>query len=470
MPDIDFGVSAYKRDRGNLPELPVVNMFVEVARTEPKQVVLQSRPGLIDNEVDSGVGPVKGIFQKDGVLDGDLFTVSARVGAVPPALWRDGVNVGDVAGTGHTSFAGNEIGLAVNSGREIYFYDGTAVGIADFPDAAWVCKVVEIGGRFVAIRTDTGKLYHTNVLETALVAGILTFQALAFATAEDEPDPLVDAVVVSGHLILGGSETVEFWQITGDDELPFSPILGRVYTKGVKSTGCLVAFDNTAVFVSGDGLVYRCDNEPMRISDPGIEERIADSATASLFPFFFEGHEFLALRLATQTMVYDAQTKQWCEWATEGETNFIGRCAITQDGSPIFGSALDGKTLAFGTVYTDMDGPLERRFRAGVALNGGTLTVDNLRLRTNPGNTTYQSGQYADPVVEMRKSLDGGRTWSTWRTAKLGSQGAYRQRVEWRALGTYDDPGALFEFRVTDPVPFRVSGVAINEDGGGRSR
>ncbi len=459
--ELAFGVSAYKRDRGNLPELPVVNMFVEQAMTEPRQVTLQSRPGLIDNEVDSGAGPVTGIFQKDGVLDGALFTVSDG------ELYEDGVLVGTIGGSGHVNFAGNEIGLAINAGASIYFYDGSSLGIADFPDAANVCKVVEIGGRFVAIRTDTGAIYNTEVLAEALVAGILTFGALAYVTAEDEPDPLVDLVVVSGMLIAGGSETVEFLQITGDQFLPFSPILGRVYPKGVRETGCLVAFDNTAAFVSGDGLVYRCDNEAMRISDPGIEERLAASSTASLFPFFFEGHEFLALRLDDVTMVYDAQTKQWCEWATSGETNFIGRCACA---GPIFGSALDGKTLAFGDVWSDLDGPMERLWAAGKALNGGTLTVDNLRIRTNPGNTTYLTGQYADPVVEMRYSHDGGRTWGTWRTTKLGAMGEYRRSVEWRALGTFDAPGVLVQFRVTDPVDVRCSGVAINEDGGGRSR
>lgn len=459
--DMEFGVSSLKRERGNLPELPVVNMFVEAARTEPKQIVLQSRPGLVNHGVTSGNGPVKGIFRADGVLGGDLFTVSDG------NIYRDGALIGPITGAGHVSIAGNEIGIAVNAGDHIRFYDGTALGTADFPDNAAVAKVVDIGGRFVAIRADTGKLYNTNVLETALTAGILTFGALAFATAEDEPDPLVDICEVNQLLVLGGSETVEFWQITGDNDLPFAPILGRVYSKGVRSTGCLVNFDNTAVFVSGDGLVYRCDNSPMRISDPGVEERLANSSTASLFSFFWEGHEFLAMRLDTETMVYDAQTQQWCEWSTSGEDNFIGRCACK---GPIFGSALDGKTLAFGDVYTDLGGPLERRFRAGVALQGGTVTIDNVRLRTNPGNTAYLVGQYADPVIELSFSRDGGREFSPRRAARLGSKGEYRRMVEWRALGTFDAPGALFEFRVTDPVPFRVSGVTANEDGSGRSR
>jgi hypothetical protein len=436
-------------------------MFVEKSATEPNQIALQSRPGLIDNGVTSGAGPVKAIFKQDGVLAGALFTVSAG------ALYREGVSKGAIAGSGFVSMAGNEIGLAVNAGAGIYFYNGTTLGLADFPDAANVSKIVDIGGRFVAIRSDTGKLYNTEVLENALVAGILTFGALAFETAEDEPDPLVDICEVNNVLVAGGSETVEFFQITGDSLLPFAPILGRSYSKGVRATGCLVGFDNTAVFVSPDNLVYRCDNDPIRISDPGIEERIAASGTCELFAFFFEGHEFLAVRLDTETMVYDAQTQQWCEWATSGEDNFAGRCACK---GPIFGSALDGKTLAFGDVHTDLGGRWSGAFRAGLALNGGTVTVDNLRLRTNPGNTTYSTGQYADPVVELSYSRDGGRTFGARRSAKLGATGEYRRQVEWRALGTFDAPGALVEVRCTDPVPFRVSGVTINEDGGGRSR
>lgn len=461
--ELAFGVSAYQRDRGNLPELPVVNMFVEKASTEPKQIVLQSRPGLIDNEVDAAYDPITGIFQKDGVLGGSLFVVSQ--GALT-RLWRDGVLVGVFSGTGHVSMAGNEIGLVINAGAGVYYYDGVALGLADFPDAANVCKVLELAGRFIALRSGTGKFYWTATLESALTAGILRFGGLAFATAENEPDQLLDAVVVDDKLILGGKETVEFWIKTGDADLPFSPIEGLVYEKGVKATGCMVVIDNTAAFLSGDGLLYRASNVPQRISDSGIEERLGNSATAALFTFFFEGHEFLAVRLDAETLVFDAQTQQWCEWATSGETNWAARCAT---GGPIFGSALDGKTLVFGD-HLELGGELERRFRAGLALNGGTLTIDNLRLRTNPGHTTYQTGQYADPVIEMRFSRDAGFTWSEWRTTKLGAQGSFRQQVEWRALGTYDAPGALFEFRVTDPVSFRCSGVYANEEGGARSR
>ena len=461
--ELAFGVSAYQRDRGNLPELPVVNMFVEKAPTETKQIALQSRPPLVLSGQQQGVGPITGIFKKDGVFNGDTFVVSGG------NLYRVGTGLlGPIAGSGHVSMAGNEIGLVINAGAGVYFYDGAALNLADFPDNANVCKVLELAGRFIALRSGTGVFYWTEVLANALVAGVLTFGGLAFATAENEPDQLVDAVVIDDKLILGGKETVEFWAKTGDNFLPFSPIEGLVYEKGVKATGCMAPFDNAAIFISNDGLVYRASNVPQRISDSGIEERLAGSATASIFPFFFEGHEFAAMRLDSETLVYDAQTQQWCEWATNGETNWAARCAAP---GPIFGSALDGRTLDFGDdQHVELGGTLERRFRAGLPMDGGALSVNNLRLRTNPGHTTYSTGQYADPVVEMRYSRDGGFTWSEWRPSKLGSQGEFRRQVEWRALGMFDAPGVLVEFRVTDPVGFRVSGVAINEAGGGRSR
>lgn len=67
---IPIGLSSYERAEGDLPELPVINMFAEEAPTEEGQVVLQSRRGLDDRSADMGVGPVKALFQLDGVVSG----------------------------------------------------------------------------------------------------------------------------------------------------------------------------------------------------------------------------------------------------------------------------------------------------------------------------------------------------------------------------------------------------------------
>jgi hypothetical protein len=67
----------------------------------------------------------------------------------------------------------------------------------------------------------------------------------------------------------------------------------------------------------------------------------------------------------------------------------------------------------------------------------------------------------------MRLSKDGGFTFSDWMPRSMGLQGAYRALMQWRSLGHFSYPGVVAEFRVTDPVPFRVAKVTMNEPYGG---
>jgi hypothetical protein len=65
-----------------------------------------------------------------------------------------------------------------------------------------------------------------------------------------------------------------------------------------------------------------------------------------------------------------------------------------------------------------------------------------------------------------------GATGPTTRSAMrlLGGTGEYRTVPEVRALGMYDFPGFMGEARVTDPVPFRISAVKLNDPAGGSQR
>ena len=199
------------------------------------------------------------------------------------------------------------------------------------------------------------------------------------------------------------------------------------------------------------------------ISNPGLQERIIASTEASLFNFFIDGTEFLALRLDDETQCYCARTGAWSKFQSVTDGNWAAVCHA----QGVFG-ALDGKTLAFGSGFIELGGPMERSWVGGFPINGEPLDIANLRIRVNPGQTTFLDGQYADPVVEVRISRDAGQTWGLFKQTSLGRQGEYSKRVEWRALGLASYPGFLAEFRLTDPVPLRVSGVFINEGSGGR--
>jgi hypothetical protein len=460
MSQIAYGAAAYRRDNGNLPELRLVNMYLERAPQEENGVVLLSREGL-DEYSAPGNGPVTGIFRADGVFDGNLFTVSGG------RLFRDETDLGPIAGTGPVSFAASGSELAVTAGSTLYRYDETdGLDAVTFPESASVLKILFHDGLFLAA-TASGesaeRWYYSAVLDAD------SWDALDFASAERKPDPLLDMEILSDTLWLAGSATLEPWANTGDADSPYQRFEQRIFDKGVYATGCLEVLDNSLLFVGSDGMVYRLAEVPERISDHGIEERIGQSASVSTFSYIYQGHSFFCIRLTSGTWAYDLSTGQWSEIASWQRDNFRGRCAAMVGRTPVFGDDEEGKVWTF-SGHADDGEPLERLFTSAFPLKGGTVDVDNFNIEANVGWTPVLTGDGSEPVVEMRASRDGGNTWGGWRSAPLGSQGNYRARTRWRRCGKFDAPGAMFETRCTDPVPFRVSSVTVNEAGGGRSR
>ncbi len=445
--DLAYGRGAYQRTRGNLPELSVINMFVEQSRAEQRQVIMQSRKGLVE-DTEVGTGPVRGVFQEDGVLGGAQFVVSGY------DLYEDEILVGTINGDGPVSFAAIEDQIIVNAGESIWHWDGTTLTEVTFPDSADVTAVGFSSGYFIALRANTGQWYFS-----ALYDGT-SWDGLDFATAESEPDALLDVLLLDGAPVFFGVNSVEFWSPTGDPDIPFSPVQLRSFEQGIFATGCAAQVDNSFYFIGSDKIVYRNDSVPQAISDDGVFERISASAGLRMFLLTDERHKFICVRGDTFTMAYDVTTGEWCEFQTYGRTNFRA--------GPGMGDDETGVVWRF-EGYADNGEPLERRIRAGAQLME-PLRVANLRLVSEVGTTPFLAGEYIDPIIEMRSSDDAGSTWSAWEQETLGEQGQYRQRVEWRALGMFDDPGMLFEFRVTAPVSWRLSGVEINAAGGGRGR
>lgn len=449
MPQIQIGRSSYERAKGDMADLPVINMYVEPSESEG--VVLQSRPALVDRGTNMGSGPVLALFSADGVLGGDLLGISGNT------LYRGTTTIGTIPGSGVARLSGSELGIMATRGEGLYYYNGSTLAQVAFPDNADVVDVFVGGSRFWAIRKDTGRIYWTDVLETNV-------DALDFATAESFPDRLLQGLWIDGMPILFGAESIEFWQQTRSAQPPIAPLQNLVIEKGIKNTGAACEFNDTFAAVTDDNtVIFGMQGE--RISNPGLQERIAESSEAYLFTYRIDGASFLAIRLDTETHAFDNRTGSWSKLESYGHSNWLPRCRA----GGVFGSAIDGRLFAFSDGFAELGGVLERRFRGGLPINGGGVNIDNLRLRPNPGHTPFLTGTYADAKVEMRTSRDAGQTWGPWIATTLGRQGRYNERVEWRALGMFSQPGFLVEFRVTDPVPFRVSGAFVNEPYGGRA-
>jgi hypothetical protein len=446
--DLMYGISVFDRGRGNFPNLPVVNMFAEETETE-NSVALISRPGLEEAGVSMGSSPVRQLFQADGVLNRQLFGVAGN------SLYASDNLLGTIDGDGYVSMAGYEDYVFVCAGNSLWGYDGTTFAEVTFPDNANVSKVVTGASRLIVLRKDTQTFYWSDPLTT-------TIDALSFATAENSPDRLLDMLFLGDRLVLFGAETVEFWPLSDDDDLPFQPLVGYTFQVGIRDVGCAAKLAGTFAWINERNQI--CLSKPENIiSTPSIETKLEQSETAVLWVFELEGVEFLAVRSDTETSVYSTRSGQWSVFSSYGYDNWLPQCF---DGG-VFGSYTNGSLLQWSDDHTDLGGVLERRFRGWLALDSGPFVAANIILRTNPGQTPYLEGTYTDPSVELRTSRDGGFEWGSWRTRSLGEQGKYRTTTVWRSLGMFSYPGLLVDVRMTDPVPFRVSGLKVNEAYGG---
>lgn len=449
-------VGANVRRFGDMPPFQLTNMFAEQTPTDKGGVTLQSRPGLLESYA-VGVGPVTGIFQQPGLFNGDILTVSGG------ELYRGTSLVGAIAGTGPVSFASSLAEVVITAGGGLYSYDGTTLAAVTFPDGANVTAVAYLAGYFIAARAETGRFYWSAVNDGT------SWDGSDFANAESSADALLDIKIVNEEVWLIGQDTIEPWRPNASVDPPFFRLDGRIVSKGVMATGCARSLDNTLFWPGDAGIVYRASSTPQRVSNNAIEERLRQATEVSAFAFYWEGHAFYGLRMDDEVHCIDAATSEWHDLSSLGLDRYVVGCVENFGTEPYFGSNVDGKVFTWGG-FSDDGGPMERRFCAAVPVDGGTLEIDEIALNLNPGNTPFVAGDYINPIIEMRRSRDGGRTWSDWLQERLGEQGRYRTRPRWRAQGSFDAPGALFEFRVTDPVPLRVSAVVVNEGNGDRSR
>lgn len=450
MPALPLGRTAFERVRGSMPRVPVVNFIVEKSPTEKQGMVFQSRRPLV-RVAEVGSGPVRAVMEREGILGGVRLTVSGG------RVYAGTSSVGDLSGAGAVSIAASATRALFAAGAGMVSWDGSTFAAVSFPDGAGVTKVVYLAGYFVALRAGTQRWYFS-------VDGV-TWDGLDYASAENEPDSLRDAIDVGDTLVLIGTRTTEFWAKTGDANLPFQAIQQRVFEYGAIATGCASAADNTHFWIGDDGIVYRAGNVPEPISDDGHTADILASTSWAAYLLLDERHKLLCVRLDTKTLVFDITSGGWSEFETYGRPTFRASCAD----ETIFGDDETGHLWSFGKSFSD-EGVMERRLAGGFPIDGGTVGIDVLRMRIEVGQATDLIGDYVEPVIEMRVSDDLGRTWGEWDAEGLGEQGDYRVMPEWRALGSFDYPGALFEFRMTDPVTVRISDATVNEASGGRSR
>ena len=470
MPSLSYGIGAFDRDKGSLPELKCVNLYAESARTSEGTICLQSREGLSVSQTD-GSGPVRGIYCEPGVFSGAKFTLSGV------NLYRDNVLAGSgvFSSTGDVvTFAGTASELLMargNGGGSLKRYNGAAVNTPSFPDSANVRSVCVINFLFVAIRSDgtyPGRYYWSAVNDGN------TWDALDYATAERVPDDLLDIVALNDNLWMFGQSSTEIMQTTGNADAPFRRIPQVAFDVGIIDTGCWAKADNSIWWIGSDACVYRAqDGRPIKVSEPWLNAKIRAASEWQMYSYERDGEEFVCVRVGGTTgttwVLPVSSQKEWCEFQTNG-SQWLPRCAAMQGRTPYFGHHSDGKVMTLSGWTDPGTVAITRKFTAATLLDA-PVSVENVRLWVNAG----QAPTGVTPTLYMKDSRDAGNSWSSEVSLSIGNatdSGAdeYRKPVTFRARGMFDRPGLMAEFRFAAASDFRVSAVKVNEPGGGRSR
>lgn len=472
---IPFFTDAFSRNFGFPNVLPVNMISEETPLREERpyaayvglREVHYSRPALVSYKQYGTLG-CRGVFQAPPVYGGGLFVVYGTTAYNVTT----GATCGTIPGSGLVRWACSAQQMVMVANGGLYLYDGTNFNLVNQPNLPTLVDCSFLSGRFVYVAANSNKWWYSEINDAANVTG------LDFASAESTPFPIVGCDYLADNVVFFGAEAVEMWSATSDATAPFAPNIGRGFQRGCVAIGTIQFADNALIWVGDDKTVYRVGSSPVRISNNTIEDKIsqcANPAAMTAITGIFEGHEMYVLnipgvgsycydfsRIGTQAQAYgdSYQRGEWQEWDSYGQATFRGQVSFNLGDVCYVGDNTTGDlwTMQIG-AFSDAGGPFTRKLAAFIKIETGTPRNDALVLHGVVGQGLGANGA---PTVEIRWSDDQGRTFTPWRPATMGKQGAYYNRMAWPRCGVMRAPGRLIEVRCSDQVDVVFSHIELN--------
>lgn len=454
MPEVPLGTSSQNRRTAWMPIVRVVNMLVEKdVSNQFKGVSHIQRPGLTAFAT-VGDGPVRGLFRQAGTFGGDFLDVSGDEWYRVDDTGSETL-LGAVPGSLRTSTAATQTRAITVSDGIAYSTNGTTVTTVVMPDGRLVGSIAQLNGYFILTELDSARFYWIEPGQT-------NPDGLSFATTESSPGDNIKVERVGDELWFLKEEGVEVWTPTGDPDLPFQRTPGRNYDKGCRARDTVCRFDNSLAWVGNDGIVYRGDNAPVRISDHALEEQIRKASPDSLSAWSptFDGHTLYVLRMDVGTYAFDASSGQWSEFQSyDGEPWRV----TTGEAGETFTVCGDSQS---GALYildpqatTDAGDPITRTLTGGTTVVGQPQRCDSFSLYAVTGTAT-DPNLYPKARVEWSDNLE---TYGDFVDVSIGRTGSYNEPVRINRLGVMRYPGRMWRITVTDPVVLTVRAAAYNE-------
>ena len=429
-----------------------VNLYAEIT-SDKSQIAFYGTPGTTLRK-SFGDTPVRGWIAIDDlyylVHRGTLYSVN---------------NAGTATSLGTLNTIAGRVDMAYN-GTLILIVDGTngytftisgstfaQIVDADFPNGANTCTWLD--GQFVVDSGTGSEQFFTSPTGTA-------WDALDFASAESNPDGIVRVFSDNGEIIIGGSNTTEFWGNVGAADFSFAAIKGSTQEIGLAARWSMCKFNSgiAAVMKPNAGQVqvmFISGYVPKPISTQEVDSIINGYATvsdATAYAYMLGGHPMLQVNFPTpqESWLYDASTGMWSrlEYGLEGARH-RGELQLDYLNKTIIADYSTGDIYNLRSdTYTDNGEAIARELVTRHLFKGNKRTpIHQLYVDMQVG-VGLATGQGSNPQVMLQISKNNGASWGAELWREIGAVGNYLQRVVWRRLGIARD--WLFKLRITDPV------------------
>jgi hypothetical protein len=466
MPAIPLGRSAYARE--GAPPTLLKNYYFETTPTNLEdQASLRARPRL-KAFAQAGSGPIRGLYREGGVIAGRILCLS---GTTLYKIEQTGVpgvgtatSIGTVDGTGHMSAEGAVNFAVLTCGTTAYATNGITLTTLTAPDSVWFNAVDTLDKRFLFAVQASNRFYWSDPVHPESTS-MGEIDGLSFAAAESQPDVLITLKVVDDVLWLVGRLSLEAWRGTGDADLPYERIEGRVFGIGCTARETVQKMNidglDTMCWVGTDRKVYWLNPNPERISDFGLEERLGRATPEALYGHhaLWNGHDFYVLHIPGEgTFAYDLTTRAgWAEWTSFGRALFRSNVStIGPNAQSLLGDATAGIVFELSeAVDGDHGENVVFEVSGQLQVVGPPARCHNALLGVTAGRAASAGD---DPLMQLSISDDGGETWAAQPDQPLGRQGRTTLRVMWTRLGMLRREGVrLFRWRTTAPVTINTA-------------
>jgi hypothetical protein len=368
--------------------------------------------------------------------------------------------LGDIELKGRAIIADNGIQVVVVDGFKGFVFDSDLITVEEMTDEGFypARTVTYQDGYFLFERKDTGQFFISELLSA-------DFDALDFASAEGQPDNLVAILSDHREIFMFGSRTIEVWYNSGAGDFPFERNQSAFVEKGCAAPYSVAKQDNTVYFVGSDLMVYAMAGyTPIRKSTNIVEQTLKNVDLSDAFAYTYqeEGHLFYVLTIPANdiTWAFDISTGSWHVMKSYNFKRHQAGSAIFFGLKTLVGDFQSGRIFVMSNqCYTDDNEPIVREFVLPTLNNGREfLSIGSFELDMASG-VGLTSGQGSDPIMLLQVSKDGGKTYSSYKEARIGKIGQFSKRVIWRRLGIGRQ--FIFKLKTSEPIPIDIGGAFV---------